>query len=193
VSTHQDDGSFARSAGGAAFRGALLIALAVVIGVVLLTKAVDSDAGTVETGDGGDNNNPAPATTEAPGTTTGGGSGGTVSTTSTTLGPPKPANEITVLVANGSGVQGAASAMSDQLKAAGYKVPEPDNAKGNVQATVVYYAPGFQREAATLAESIGANPATVQAMPNPVPTEDGDLRGAQIAVVLGPDLARPTG
>ena len=190
MSAHQDDGSFARSAGGAAFRGALLIALAVVIGVVLLTKAVDSDSGTVETGDGG-NDNPAPVTTDAPDTTasTSGGAG----TTSTTLGPPKPPNEVTVMVANGSGVQGAAGALSEQLKAAGYRVAEEDNAKGNVQATVVYYAPGFQREAATMAESIGANPATVQAMPNPVPTEDGDLRGSQILVVLGPDLARPNG
>ena len=47
-----DDGSLARSTGGAAARGAMLIALAVVIGLVLLAFVLDDPATVVTAPDG---------------------------------------------------------------------------------------------------------------------------------------------
>jgi hypothetical protein len=179
-----DPGGFAKSAGGATARGIALIAVAVVLGFVLLSSGLDDDT-TVEAGSAEN----ATTTTVAEGGTDGSTPGSTTATTSAT---PKPPNEVRVLVANGSGVQGAAGTMNDAIKAKGYIGLDPKNAAGNVPTTVVYFAEGYQREAAAVATAIGADPATVQAMPNPPPLEDpAALQDANVLIVLGPDLAQP--
>jgi hypothetical protein len=79
--------------------------------------------------------------------------------------------------------------MGDQLKTKSYNVLEPANSKQKVRVTQIFYGPGFQREATQLARAIGANPSTVQAIPNPSPV-DKDITGANVVVILGPDLAK---
>jgi hypothetical protein len=182
-SANDPGGGFARSTGTAAMRGIALIAVAVVIGFVLLSSGLDDEDGVgVAAGD-------RETTTTTAATGTGGTGGGTTSTTSAV---PKPPNEVRVLVANGSGVQGAAGTMNEQLKAKGYIGLDPKNAAGNVPTTIVYYAEGFQREAAAVAQALGADPTTVQALPDPPPLEDpSGLQDANVLIVLGPDLARP--
>lgn len=185
-STNDPGGGFAKSTGTAAFRGIALIAVAVVLGFVLLSSGLDDDGTSVEAG-GTDR-------TTTTTTTAAGGTDGTApeGTTDTTSAVPKPPNEVRVLVANGSGVQGAAGTLNDAIKAKGYIGLDPKNAAAKVPATVVYFAEGFQREAAAVATAIGADPAAIQPLPNPPPLEDpATLQDANVLIVLGPDVAQP--
>ena len=93
-----------------------------------------------------------------------------------------------MFVANGAGIQGAAGKAADTLKAAGY-VAVAGNSPNRVQTTTVYYTEGFQAEAQAVAASLGAPPEAVQPMPTPPPV--ADIQGAQVLVVLGPDVAAP--
>lgn len=182
------DGSFARSAGSAMGRGVVLVVVAVLIGALLMQQAFDADTSTV-VGPG------TVVTTAKPSATTSeGDTNGTTDTTTPptdTTTPPvsdtKAPNTVTVLVANGSGVNGAAGRMADDLKPIGY-VTFTANAKANVTATAVYFVEGFQADAAAVASIIKANPAGVKPLPVPAPVSD--TKNAQVLVVLGPDLAR---
>ena len=161
---------------GSVVRGAILVAVAVVIGVLLLRDddndttqgAVGSDrAGQIDQG-------AAPEDDEDP----------AVTTTSTTAPPRDPA-EVKVLVANGSGTNGAAGGTTDALEALGYVTGTPTNAE-RVESTIVYFTTGFQAEAEALAAAIGATPESVTAMPAVAPVDD--LQLANVLVHLGPDL-----
>ena len=112
--------------------------------------------------------------------------GDTATSTTTTTAAPRPPSEVKVLVANGSGTNGAAGGATDALEALGYVTGTPANAE-RVPATVVYYTDGYQVEAEALAEAIGAAPTTVTPMPAVAPVDD--LQLANILVVIGPDLA----
>ncbi|HEX4979522.1 MAG TPA: hypothetical protein VFV35_05610, partial [Acidimicrobiales bacterium] len=102
------DGSFGRSAGAAMGRGVLLLAVALVIGIVLLNATEDQPPGTgvsagarTDDGSGGDGNGAPPgATTTAP---------------PTTLPPARNPAEVKVLVANASTVRGAAGGARTKL------------------------------------------------------------------------------
>lgn len=157
-------------------RGVALIATAVVIGLFVLRNGF----GTTAASDADDDSTSPPETAAAT-TPAGGGD-----TTATTVAAARPPSEVTVLVANASGVTGAAASQSERLTDGGYQTLEPDDAPEREDVTRVLFAAGFEREAATLAESIGAPANAIGAMPNPPPVE---LQGAQILVLLGPDLA----
>jgi hypothetical protein len=178
------DGSFAKSAGGAAGRGLLLIAIAVIVGVLLLRNGFDDNGGSASAPvtDGGSTE-----TTVSTNTTAAGG-GSTDSTAATTAPSVRPPNQVKVFVANGAGIQGAAGKAADTLKAAGY-VAVAGNSPNRVQTTTVYYTEGFQAEAQAVAASLGAPAEAVQPMPTPPPV--ADIQGAQVLVVLGPDIAAP--
>jgi hypothetical protein len=92
-----------------------------------------------------------------------------------------------VLVANASGVQGAAGNQATAIQQGGYQVLPAANAPQNVEATQVLAIAGYEAEAAALATAIGAPPESVAPMPDPPPL---DLAGAHLLVVLGPDLAQ---
>jgi hypothetical protein len=112
------------------------------------------------------------------------------STTSTTAAGPREPEDVTVLVANGSGLQGAAATVTEALGGAGYATAEPSNlAEGTrANASAVYYVEGYEDEAAALAETFTPAPPVA---PMPVPPPLDDLRGASVLLVLGPDLATP--
>lgn len=167
-----DDGSFGRSAGGAMLRGVALIAVAVVLGIILL-QATDGP----EAFDVGTDASEAPTTSTAPGQAT--------TTTATTL-PAIDPSTITVLVANGSGgVAGLAGTLTEQIQGEGFQTVPPTDAP-KVDASVVYYTTGFEDAAETLAALFDPAPA-VAPLPDPSPVDD--LETANVVLVAGADLA----
>lgn len=155
---------------GSVVKGAILVVVAVVIGLLLLRD----DGGSIAQVDVGAADNPAES---ADSTTT---------SSSSTTPEPRATSEVKVLVANGSGVNGAAGATTTDLEALGYVTASPTDAE-RVTATVVYFTEGYQPEAEVLAESIGAGPDAVMPLPTPAPV--GDMQLSNLLVVIGPDLA----
>lgn len=173
------DGSFRRSAGAAAARGIVLLGVAVVLGIVLLTATDTEPPGVgVSAGDREET-----GATDRPRTPT-----TTIPATTTTSAPVRAARDVKVLVVNDSGVRGAAARVTDQLRPAGYNLLAPTNApRPEVRETSVYFTPGFDREAAGLAGALQLPPASVKPVPTPPPLRD--MRGANVLVVVGSDLA----
>jgi len=150
------------TAGFSAARGAALVAIAVIIGVVLLQAIDDGNDGPV--GDGG----PASTTTTTTTTPTSTDTSGSSSSTSVTTAKaaPLPPAQVTVRVLNGSGQAGAAGTMTNTLKAKGYKTLVATDAAPRT-GTVVYAKAGRTTECTTLSASVQNS--KVQPMPTPVP------------------------
>ncbi|HEX6420437.1 MAG TPA: LytR C-terminal domain-containing protein [Acidimicrobiales bacterium] len=163
--------------GGSPARGVVLVAVAIVIGFFVLRAIDDTGAGPEAATDG-------PA--EATDTTVAGGEPSESTATTEAPPEPRPPGEVVVLVANASGVQGAAATMSEQVQGAGYQIATATNAPQSVEATQVLAVAGYEPEAAALAATISAPEGAVQPMPDPPPL---DLAGAHLLVLLGPDLA----
>ena len=177
-----DDGSFGKSAAVNAGRGGLLILVALVIGVILLQDFDDASGG------GATNVSATPETTSEPATTE---PLGTLPTT-TTL-PLRAPKDVKVLAINATTVDGAARRVSDVLRRGGYNVLAPVSASPSVKAatraSAVYYATkDFEREAKRLQQDLELPPTPVTIVPTPPPT--ADLRGANVIIVVGPDLAQ---
>lgn len=168
-----EDGSFGKSAGMAAGRGALLLTVAVILGIVLLNAADDPPPDRVTAASPDDD--PQTTTTLAAPTTT-------VATV-----PLRPPPEVKVLAANGTTTKGVARKVTDQLKAAGYNVLSPTDSQ-QAGTSAVYFTGDYQREAATVAEGLGLPATVVVALPTPPPLTDA--RGANVIVVVGPELAQ---
>lgn len=160
----------------AAGRGALLLAVAVVIGVLLLNAADDTPS-PVGSGRGGSGDRGDDTTTTTIGPTT-------------TTAAARPPRDVRVLSANGTRVNGAARRVSNALRALGYNVLAPSEARP-ANASVVYFTPTFEREALTVSQALKLAPTTLQPLPNPPPVSD--VRGANVVVVVGPDLATQAG
>jgi hypothetical protein len=176
------DGSFGRSAGIQVGRAVGLIAVAAVIGIILLHHNGSSAT---------------PVATHGSTTTTTSHPSSTTGTTPTTAGAPRPPASVKVLVANGTVAGGAgassqhlAGEVSTTLHGQGYDTLAAVNTTPpqNVTASIVYFQPGYEREAAALAASLGLAASAVQSMPAQPPVQS--LNGANILVVAGPDLAR---
>jgi hypothetical protein len=154
----------------------VLVAVAVVLGFFVLRAMnnTSADVGVVTNSD-------TTATTAAP---------GDKATTKTTAAKPaaRPPAQVTVVVANASGVSGAAAKQTDKLKAAGYKTGTAANAPEgmNLVESQVMAVPGYEADAAKMAKDLG-KPNAVKPLPNPPPINMG---GANILVLLGTDLAR---
>ena len=108
-------------------------------------------------------------------------------TTTTTTTPP---SKVHVLVANASGVNGAAAAVSAQLKPAGWALLPPTNASAVVTASHVYYVAGFKPEADAIASSLQLPATSVGPYTTAAPISS--IGTAEVAVVVGPDLADKT-
>ncbi|MBM3670725.1 MAG: LytR family transcriptional regulator [Actinobacteria bacterium] len=125
-----------------AARGAILIGIAVIIGIVLL-QVVD-DAGSPQ------------ASNNAAGRTT----------TTTDPGGLAP-QSITVIVFNASGLSGAAGTQTNELRGLGYLVLEPGNAASQQIGSTVACQAGFEKEAEALVAIVDG--AALAAFPAPVP------------------------
>jgi LytR cell envelope-related transcriptional attenuator len=155
-------------------RGVVLVAVAVVLGFFVL-RAVD------DTGGG-------PSVSEPEATAADPGAGEDAGPDATEPPPPttRPPGEVTVLVANASGVTGAAGAQTEMIAGAGYATVGATDAPQPSDTTQVLAAAGYEADAAALATAIGAPAEAVQQMPEPPPVE---LGGAQVLIILGTDLA----
>jgi hypothetical protein len=166
----------ARGASFAAAKGAGLIALAVLIGVVLLNVVDDGDT------DQGSNSG---ASTDTTTTTAASSTDTTGATTETTVDsvPAKTPAELSVLVLNGGAPQGSAKEMSDNLKLSGYtNQPQPSDWAGRQQAgNVVMCKAGLDQEAAALATAVGEG-TPVDAFADPAPPGSD---AAECVVVVG--------
>lgn len=113
--------------------------------------------------------------------------------TSTTTPPAAKSNASTsvkVLVANASQTNGVATSVSQKLAAAGWGTLAPVTALTTESASSVYYATGQQAAAQAVAASLGIAATSVQALGGSVvPVGAGTLRGADVVVVVGDDLA----
>jgi hypothetical protein len=196
------EGGFGRSASDAAFRGALLIGVAIIIGLLLLWRAHDDDGANASSGD---TSNPTTTVKESTGsTTTGAGNGGSTTTrasgpgaTATTAAPTagtKPPNQVKVLVANGTGTQNGASSVTQKLIPKGYATLSPANAATNtVKDSRVYYREGYAEDAKQVARDLGvANPveSIIEAMPANPPVNSVAVeraKTAHILVIIGSD------
>ena len=106
------------------------------------------------------------------------------------VGGPLPRNQVRLVLANGDGRFRLASITADRIRSLGYIIDLGD-AVNLVDATVLYYRPGFDDEAAFAAADIGVPDAII--LPFPIngsqPITDSDDQGDVIGV-LGPDAPR---
>jgi LytR cell envelope-related transcriptional attenuator len=147
------------ASGGA--RGAIVIGLAVIIGIVGLQILDDS----------GDGSSGASGSTSV----------SSVTTSPSTTAPVRAAKDVKVKVYNASGVQGKAQTLTDQLRADGYNMQDPANLDKQRPGTVVECVAGFEREAQLL-HVFGVPNSTVAAYPSNPPDGASD---ADCIVIIG--------
>jgi hypothetical protein len=152
-----------------------LLVVALILGVLLLNATDGQPPGTTVSSGG-----PAP-TAGAPAARA-----GTTTTSTTSTMPVHAAKDVKVVVANASDAKGAGQRVSDTLKTAGYNTLAPTNAAVS-KDSFVYFTPGYEREAAAIAQALAFPPTTVKPLPTPAPV--ADLRTANILVILGSDQA----
>jgi hypothetical protein len=159
--------------GSPALRGALLIAVAVILGAALLAQSFRDGGSPVSAG--------ANTTSTVKRTET--------STTPPSVPQPHDPATVKVLVLNGSGKSGVAKSGADQLKAANYTTLDPANAATStpVAASIVYFTPGYDADAQQIAAKLGLNPSAAQPLPSPPPPEVGDPKDANVVVLIGTD------
>jgi len=181
-------------------RGAVLVAVAVVAGLLVLAAVRDSNssgssASTTET--------TTPPVTAVPATNADGTPAATAATTATTAGTTattkakttsttakggskaRPNDQVVVQVLNGSGIPNAASTRSNDLKARGYQTAPAGNAPSQRNGTAVQCKAGYEKEAQQLVVELQAIGVTgvVEPIANPLPTQfDGT---ANCYVILG--------
>src|SRR5262245_4124425 len=177
-------------------RGAVLVAVAVIVGLVVL-KAVDDSKSTASTSPPvtaaptsptvavpQTNLDGTPVQTTAPATTNTTKPKKTTSTTASGTKGARPNDQVVVQVLNGSGVSGAATTKTNDLKAKGYQTATPGNATQQ-NGTTVQCKAGYDKEAQALVtqlSSLGTN-ATVQPIADPLPS--GFEATANCYVILG--------
>jgi hypothetical protein len=135
---------------------------------------------------------PGPATSgaaAAPTTTVPGTPRTTVppATSTTTTVPTKPKANVPVLVANASGVAGAAATITNELQVAGWTVQAPINATANVATSSVYYVAGQKAAAAAVAATLHLPASAV--LPYTTAAPVSTIGTAEVLVVVAPDLA----
>lgn len=189
--------------GGAPVSGALAIVLAVVAvvaGFLILRSISDGGEnavgvpGAVDGGDaaGGDDDDSADDTTDDSG-------GTTVPTLAPTTTVPAIVTEgASVIVANANNVGGSAGEMTRQLETGpGFDMVDPTNASSAITEpteSVIYFTT-TNTAAQAVAESLGrvlGGVGSVAMMPDTPPTDDGELGGADVLLMLANDKAGKT-
>ncbi len=157
-------------------RAALLIVVALMIGIVVLnqdnvgnsTPALDVPNETVET-----------ATTST-----------TRRLTTPTTVALRPANSFKTIAINATNTSGVAARATTKLNGAGYNAVAPDSAPASVKAatktSAVLYAPGFEREAQAVAALFQLPATAVRALTTPHPSTA--VKDASVVLLVGPDL-----
>lgn len=97
--------------------------------------------------------------------------------TSTTV-PVRPPSEVSVIVLNSMGLDGAAASLTAELSAEGYQTLTPGNYNPEQDPSRVWYRDGYAAEATNLLPFIPG--ATVESIP-----EETIGEGADVVIVLG--------
>ena len=121
---------------------------------------------------------PAPTTTTIPAPTT------------TTV--PLVTEGAVVLVANASNVPGGAGKLASALAAVGFHMAPSTNAGGNeerLDVTKIYFLPGGEAVAQSLAMVMGSVAVTRMPVPAPITGANVNLADATVLIMLGKDLA----
>jgi hypothetical protein len=122
------------------------------------------------------------STTEAPTTTE--------TATTTTIAGPLPRDQVRLVLANGDGRFRLASITAERISPLGYIIKLGD-ALQTVDATIIYYRPGFDDEAEVVANDIKVPGAIIAALPtNSSPSITNSDDSGDVIVVLGPDAPR---
>ncbi len=152
---------------------------------------------------GGDDDADATTTTTAASlgatTTTLGSTATTTTTPSVTTTTPAPVEYVTegatVVVANASGINGAAGRLTDRLAAVGFTTAAATNssdAVSNLSASQIHYV-ADDADALAVAESLraalGGGDIELLEVTVPAPTESGELGDATVLVLMGDDVA----
>ena len=192
MSQRRGRGAYRAAAGGpngpggnAGARGALLLAVAVILGIVLLQQ-FDSgiDTGGQVTTDTSVVDEEEPTTTRRVGLTT-------VPAQPTTTARTRPKTEVQVLVANGAGVRGLGAATTAELRRLGWPTLTPTDATGSVEKTGIQFAEGYEAEAREVAVALSL-PATVVTRLASPPVAAADIGEAKVIVILGLDVTNTT-
>ena len=172
------DGSFGRSAGVAAGRGAALIAVAVVVGFFLLQRTDDVPDEIVVTSEETTTTARRAVPTVAP----------------TTTAPLRAPKDVKVLVINGTTVSGAGTRVTTALRRTGYNTLSPADATAGIKAekrpsAVYFVSREFEREAAELQRSLQLPVKPVELLPTDPPLTTSDqTRNANVVVLVGEEL-----
>jgi hypothetical protein len=192
---HAGEAGTGRGTPDAAVRGGLLIAVAVIVGLLLLWRAHDDDTSAAGTDTVTEGTSAPDGTTETtvPGTET------SVDPSATTAPPVTPTTHppaaVPVLVANGSGTRGGAGNVTAKLVPFAYAtLPAADADRSDYAESKIYYREGFAEDARAIARQLGvAEPvdAIIEPMPAtpPVRGTNGTANAAQaqVLVLLGTD------
>ena len=195
-------GGLGPSNAAAAPRALLIIAVAVILGLVLLWKGLDTTPGVAVSPEATDDGSAEsvgmveegtadlPIADEPMATTT----SASTTTTSTTAvpAPTRPPNQVRVLVANGSGVPRGAATVTGALSPAGYTTLPPANATPT-DASGIYYRSGYSGDARAVMDIVApGNPDLLLPLPpGGLDVPDGTLdrvADANVVVILGADL-----
>lgn len=169
-------------AANAGTRGALLLAVAVILGIVLLQKF---DSGTVSSGGQISAATTSPAkqttTTKRVGLTT-------VPVVTSTTVKARAKADVKVVVANGAGTKGLATTVTNTLKTAGYATQTPTDATTTLDKTSIQFAEGYDAEAREVAQTLNLPVTTATKLASPA-IAAADIGDAKVIVLLGADFA----
>jgi LytR cell envelope-related transcriptional attenuator len=141
-----------------AVRGAGLVGLAVVLGIVLLQVIDKGPAGDGAT-PSGTSQATTPTSSPAPGSST------SEPATTAKGTNPKARGEVRVVVFNAGAASGSAGNMTNKLRLLGYQLAPPANTNAR-RGTAVQCKQGFDKEAVQLQSDVGAG-TTVEPFANP--------------------------
>lgn len=118
----------------------------------------------------------------------------TTTTSTTTLPPLELVTEgASIVVANASGIDGAAGRMTDALGAVGFSTGDATNSsEGQINTSKIYYDPenaDAKAVADSLREALGGGDIEVVELSVPAPTDTGELGDASIVLAMGNDTA----
>ncbi|MEO6652237.1 MAG: LytR C-terminal domain-containing protein [Ilumatobacteraceae bacterium] len=128
----------------------------------------------------------------------------TVTVAPVTTAPPVESGDATlvtdgatVVVANASGVEGAAGRMSTELTAAGFATGDATNSnESQLNTSKIYYAAGdaqAQAVAESLKSALGGGDIEVLELPDPAPlTDPASIGAGTVLVAMGNDVADQT-
>ncbi len=206
------DGSFGKSAGSALFRGAGLVGLAVLLGLIIMYWSLDDADGALDVGTPADTGEVVDAGVdgETPGEEGAVGGESTDDTvpvpgedetpTTTASVPDEPdeedgggknPSEVLVIAANGVGTPGLAGALKDDLVTMNYKV-DPANAP-NSAVSKVYFRQGYRQNAREIVDNLGVPPGVLERLPDDgsvtIKNDDdgGRVAAAHIVIIIGAD------